>query len=84
VLLAATGAIFGGLALGKQEEFRQTVQTDTVTAAGIAQTGRTFAIVCDITLITGLVAAAAGGVLGFTTLGQTWFQPSGAAPLPPP
>jgi PEGA domain len=84
VLLAGTGALFGGLALGKQEEFRNTLQTDTARAQEIANTGRTFAIVCDITLITGVVAAAFGSVAGFTTLGQNWFQPREGGEPPPP
>ena len=84
VLLAGTGALFGGLALGKQDEYRRTVQTDTVAATAIADQGRAFAVVCDITLITGLVAAAFGSVAGFTTIGQNWFQPKEGGEPPPP
>jgi DNA segregation ATPase FtsK/SpoIIIE-like protein len=80
--LAITGAIFGGLALGKQAEFQNTVQIDTFAATQIANDGRTFAVVCDITLITGLVAAAAGAVLGFTPVGDILFKPKSAAPPP--
>lgn len=80
VALAVVGVIFGGLALGKQEEYRQTIQVETLKAEAIASQGRAFAVVCDITLITGLVAAAGGAVIGFTTLGQSWFSPGGAPP----
>jgi hypothetical protein len=66
VAFVAAGVIFGVLALGQQSQFRSTPQTSS-SASQIAATGRTFALVADISYIVGAIGLGGGGYLVLTS-----------------
>ena len=75
-----SGVVFGIAASAKQAQFHNAVQTDVATA-GIKSTGRTFAVVADVSYLTGLIAAGAGSYLTFIEPKLKTHSPT-AAPAP--
>lgn len=59
-----TGIALGVAANGQHQTFRGLQQTDP-TAQTVTSTGRTYALVADLSFLTGLAAAGAGGYLAF-------------------
>ncbi|MBX5482605.1 MAG: PEGA domain-containing protein [Myxococcaceae bacterium] len=80
-LLGAGAAVFvGGIAFGiaangQHNEFRRLAQTDPH-ASSVASTGRTLAVVADVSYLVGLLAAGGGTYLAFLS------GPKSAAPAP--
>ena len=86
--IAATGGVFGIMALGKQSEF-----DDATTAEekrDLRSTGKTFALVADISYGVGLAVGVVGVIMLLTSGGDepatqtavlpvTWFGPHGEA-----
>jgi len=66
VVAAATGAVFGVMALNQSNQFAQTPQTQVVKSETMASQGRTYAWVADISYIVAGVAAVTGGILVLT------------------
>jgi hypothetical protein len=66
VVAAATGGVFGVMALNQSNQFKETPQTQVVKSQQLASAGRTYAWVADISFIFAGVAAIAGGALVLT------------------
>lgn len=78
-----SGVVFGIAASAKQAQFHNAVQTDVGTT-GIKSTGRTFAVVADVSYLTGLIAAGAGSYLTFIEPKlKTHSPPTAPAPEKP-
>lgn len=66
VAAAATGAVFGVMALNQSNQFKETPQVQTMKSQTLASQGRTYAWVADISFIVAGVTAIAGTVLVLT------------------
>lgn len=66
VAAAATGAVFGAMALNQSSQFKDTPQVQTVKSQTLAAQGHTYAWVADISYIVAGVTAVTGLVLVLT------------------
>lgn len=57
------GSVFGFMAMDRANAFKQTPQVQTTVSDTLRREGQTFALVADVSLIVGLVAAGTGGGL---------------------
>ncbi|GMU62201.1 MAG: hypothetical protein AMXMBFR34_39640 [Myxococcaceae bacterium] len=78
VAAAATGAVFGVMALNQSSQFKDTPQTQVTKSQHLASSGRTYAWVADISFILAGVAAIAGGALILTDKAESGDELSAA------
>ncbi len=69
-VLIVSGIIFGVSAQNSATTFRGTEQVKTRISNDLASSGRAFSVTADVSWVLGLGAAAAGGVLAFTKIGE--------------
>jgi hypothetical protein len=70
VVLLASGVIFGVNAQNNATAYRGTLQVETTKAQDLASRGRIYSVTADVSWVLGLGAAAAGGILAFTKIGE--------------
>lgn len=70
VVLIASGVIFGVNAQNNATAYRGTLQVETTKAQDLASRGRVYSVTADVSWVLGLGAAAAGGLLAFTKIGE--------------
>lgn len=78
VAAAATGAVFGVMALNQSNQFRETPQTQALKSQTLASQGRTYAWVADISYIVAGVTAITGAVLILTDKAESGEELSAA------
>ncbi|WP_338864225.1 PEGA domain-containing protein [Myxococcus stipitatus] len=83
VALLAGGIYFGMEASSKEDDFRRAPQTSP-RAKDFRDTGKTYALVADIGLLTGLVSAGLGSYFAFSGGGGGGGSKSTPAPAPAP
>ncbi|WP_308471960.1 PEGA domain-containing protein [Myxococcus landrumensis] len=83
VALLAGGIYFGMEASSKEDDFRRAPQT-SARAKDFRDTGKTYALVADIGLVTGLVSAGLGSYFAFSGGGGGGSSKSTPAPAPAP
>ncbi len=86
VALVAGGLVFEGVAGGQAAEYRNTPQTNTKRTRELEASARGFALAGDLSVLAGLVAAAPGAYLTYTTRAHGTAQagPPAAKPVPTP